>query len=85
MVEEEKVVLKKNNLNTKFLPPLFMLIAGLIAFIISLIMQYEIKKMLLVLFLSMLVFAIIGTIVKTIVDNFDMHISYDDIFADEEE
>ena len=72
-------VYKKNNLNTKFLPPLFMLVAGLISFIICLIYGYQMSTLLLVLFISMLVFAILGTIVKTVVDGFNMHMDYEDL------
>lgn len=86
MVElEEHKNLKKNNLNTKPLPPLFMLVSGLISFIISLINGYSTAKLLLVVFLSMLIFTILGTIIKSIVDSFNMKMTYDDIFDDEGE
>lgn len=86
MVElDNNQVQKKNNLNTKPLPPLFMLVAGLISFIISLVYEYDTYKMLLVVFLSMLIFTILGTIVKSIVDSFNMKMSYDDLFDDEGE
>ena len=76
---------KKNNLNTKCLPPIFMLSAGLIAYIFCFIQHYEIKKFLIVMFVTMLSFAILGTIVKTIVDSFNMHIDYDDLLDEEGE
>ena len=82
---EEKVVLKKNNLNTRFIPALLMLLAGTIACIVCVIFKYETTKFLLVVFLSMLIFAIIGAVIKGIIDNFDMHISYSDILDDEGE
>lgn len=86
MVEVEEVKsLKKNNLNTKSLPPIFMLVAGLISLIISWISDYSIQKLLIIVFVSMFIFAIIGTIVKVIVDNFNMKMSYDDFFDDEGE
>lgn len=86
MVEiEETKVLKKNNLNTKSLPPIFMLVAGLISLIICWSSDYDIKKLLLIVFLSMLIFAIIGTVVKTVVDSFNMKLSYEDLLDDEEE
>ncbi len=76
---------KKNDLNTKVLPPLLMLIAGIISFVICLIFSYELKSMLLVMFISMLVFAIIGTVIKSIVDRFNMRMDYDDLFDDDED
>lgn len=76
---------KKNDLNTKVLPPLLMLIAGVISFVICLIFSYELKSMLLVMFISMLVFAIIGTVIKSIVDRFNMRMDYEDLFDDEDE
>ena len=76
---------KKNDLNTKVLPPLLMLIAGVISFVICLIFSYELKSMLLVMFISMLVFAIIGTVIKSIVDRFNMRMDYEDLFGDEDE
>ena len=75
---------KKNNLRTKNFPPFMMLLAGLIAFIICYIRETEIHAFLAIVFVSMLVFAIIGTIVKTVVDNFDMHIDYDDLLEEDE-
>jgi hypothetical protein len=41
--------------------------------------------MLLVMFISMLVFAIIGTVIKSIVDRFNMRMDYDDLFDDDED
>ena len=76
---------KKNDLNTKVLPPLLVLIAGIISFVICLIFSYELKSMLLVMFISMLVFAIIGTVIKSIVDRFNMRMDYDDLFDDDED
>ena len=74
---------KLNDLNTKVLPPLLMLIAGIISFVICLIFSHELKSMLLVMFISMLVFAIIGTVIKSIVDRFNMRMDYDDLFDDD--
>lgn len=76
---------KLNDLNTKVLPPLLMLIAGIISFVICLIFSYELKSMLLVMFISMLVFAIIGAVIKSIVDRFNMRMDYDDLFDDDED
>lgn len=86
MVEiEEKEPLKRNNLNTKHLPPIFMLVAGFVSLIISIVSGYESKKLLIIVFISMLVFAIIGTIIKTIVDSFNMKFSYDDLLDNDDE
>lgn len=84
-IEEEKVVRKKNNLNTKFLPPLFMLVAGLIAVIKSIMNGFNTREMLITVLISMVVFVILGTIVKSIVDSFNMSISYEDFLEDEGE
>ena len=83
MKDSENGLEKRNNLNTKILPPLFMLVAGLISLIISIAMGYEMKKLLTILFVSMLIFTIIGTIVKVIVDSFDMHVDYDDYLGED--
>lgn len=84
-IEEEKTNKKKNNLNTKHFPPLFMLVAGTIALFVGIFNHYDMKDLLLLLFLSMLIFAILGTIIKSIADGFNMSISYDDYLEDEGE
>ena len=83
-MEVQNTSSKKNNLNTKMIPPILMLIAGVISFVICLVFSYDIQSMLIVLFISMLVFAIIGTIVKSIVDKFNMKIDYDDLLEMED-
>lgn len=87
MIEEEKVEkpAKLNNLNTKFLPPVFMLMGGLVAFIMCMMQDVEMVSTLLILLISFFVFAIIGTIIKSIVDKFNMNVNYDDLFDDDDE
>ena len=50
----------KNNLNTRFIPSILMLCAGLVAFIICWFMDYTLTEALLVILITMFVFAIIG-------------------------
>jgi len=76
---------KRNNLNTKNLPPLFTLIAGFIVMMICLAKKTEVLTMLILIFVSMLVFAIIGTVIKTIVDGFNMKLDYEDLLEEEDE
>ena len=83
--ENDNKPIKKNNLNTKSIPAIMMLSAGLISYIICFIMKYELQKMLIIIFVTMLVFAILGTVIKTVVDSFNMNIDYDDWFDDEGE
>lgn len=82
-IEEVKIV-KKNNLNTKSLPPIFMLVAGFISLVISLTLRYDMRTLLFIVFISMLIFAILGTVVKTVVDNFNMKNSYEDLLEEED-
>ena len=81
-MEEIQVPQKKNNLKTKLLPSIFMLLGGSIALIIGLIRHFQMTKLLLVVFLSLLFFAILGTVIKSIVDKFNMTMNYDDYFED---
>ncbi|MEE5989302.1 MAG: hypothetical protein BWY61_00737 [Firmicutes bacterium ADurb.Bin354] len=73
---------KINNLKTKNLPPLFMMCGGAVALIICLIRGTELLKTLIVVFLALLIFAILGTVVKSIVDKFNMTMHYSDYFED---
>ena len=74
----------KNNLNTRFIPSILMLCAGLVAFIICWFMDYTLTEALLVILITMFVFAIIGAVIKAIFDNFDMRINYEDLFDDDD-
>lgn len=73
---------KKNKLNTKNLPPLLMLTGGTIALFIGIANHYDIRTLLIVVFFSLLGFSILGLIIKIIVDNFDMHVNYEDFYDD---
>lgn len=73
---------KVNNLKTKNLPPLFMMCGGAVALLICLIQKQPLLRTLVVLFIVLLVFAILGTVVKSIVDRFNMTMRYSDYFED---
>lgn len=85
VIDEEKTKVNgvKNNLNTKGIPPITMLSAGLVAFIICWCKGYDLTSALLVIFITMFIFAIIGTVIKSIVDRFDMRINYEDLLEDD--
>ena len=85
-LDEKKIgPLKRNNLNTKNFPPLFMLLAGLITMLICLAKGTELRTMLIIMLVSMLIFAIVGTGIKVIVDGFNMKRSYDDLLDEDDE
>ncbi|MBR4207032.1 MAG: hypothetical protein IKQ88_00415 [Lachnospiraceae bacterium] len=73
---------KINNLKTKTLPPLFMMCGGTVALAVCLVQRQPLLRMLIVLFLALLSFAILGTIVKSIVDKFNMTMKYSDYFEE---
>lgn len=75
---------KRNNLYTRTIPSLMMLSAGAVAFFISLRNGYSTGKLLLVVLVVMFVFAILGTVVKSVVDSFNMHQNYEDFLEIEE-
>ena len=81
-MQDIQVPQKKNNLKTKLLPSLFMLLGGSVALLIGLIQHFPMTELLLVVFLALLVFAILGTIVKSVVDHFNMSMNYMDYFED---
>ena len=78
----DMVPLKKNNLKTKLLPSLFMLLGGSVALIFGLLQHFPMTELLVVLLISLFVFAVIGTMVKTVVDNFNMNMNYSDYFEE---
>ncbi len=78
-----EIILKKNNLKTRLLPSLLMMIGGAVALFYSLIRGFELTRLLATLFFSLLAFAILGTIIKSIVDQFNMKMSYSDYFIDD--
>ncbi len=81
-MEDIRLPQKRNNLKTKLLPSLFMLLGGAIALVIGLIRHFQMTQLLLVVFLALLFFAILGTVIKSIVDKFNMTMSYDAYFED---
>ncbi|MCR5251173.1 MAG: hypothetical protein K6E50_11255 [Lachnospiraceae bacterium] len=82
MEDDVKLPQKKNKLKTKLLPSLFMLLGGSIALILGLLQHFPMTELLLVLLITLFVFAILGTVVKEIVDRFNMNIDYSDYFED---
>jgi hypothetical protein len=81
-MQDIQVPQKKNTLKTKLLPSLLMLLGGAVALILGLVKHLQMTKLLLVVFFALLGFAILGTIIKSIVDNFNMSMSYVDYFED---
>ncbi len=73
---------KRNNLKTRMLPSTLMTIGGTVAFLYSKIQGYSLTQVLLIVFITLLVFALIGTVIKSIVDQFNMNMSYSDYFAE---
>ena len=69
---------KKNNLKTKLLPSLFMLLGGSVALIYGLMQGFAMTELLLAILISLFVFAIIGTVIKSIIDKFNMKMNYAD-------
>lgn len=61
-------------MNTKNIPPLITLIAGLIVVILMYIRHYELITLLWVLLLVLVVFYIIGLLIKKMLDTFGMQI-----------
>ncbi len=80
--KESYVPEKRNNLKTKLLPSLFMLAGGTVALGFCLLQKMPMTELLTILFLAMLGFAILGTIVKSIVDQFNMSMNYMDYFEE---
>ncbi|HOO80588.1 MAG TPA: hypothetical protein PLZ77_01375 [Lachnospiraceae bacterium] len=84
MTDIEKVK-RKNRLKTKTIPPLIMLPAGAVATVIAWILKYDTEKLLIVVLITLLIFAIIGTVIKGVVDSFNMQMDYSDYFDEEGE
>ncbi len=61
-----------DRMNTKRIPALIMLIAGAIACIMTYLNHYDLKEMLTTLIWVLLIFLIIGLVVKKILDSFHM-------------
>ena len=69
---------KINNLKTKMLPPLLMMLGGAVALVMCLIRRVTFIKLLVVLLITLFCFAVIGTVIKVVVDRFNMQNSYED-------
>lgn len=55
---------------TKLIPPFIMLMAGAIASILTFLNHYDIKDMLFILLIVLIIFYILGLVVKKILDTF---------------
>lgn len=78
-------ILERRKAKTKFIPPIMMLTAGLITSVICLVLGYELLKSMLILFVVMLIFAILGTVIKSITDRFRVRMDYSDFFDEDGE
>ena len=61
-----------NRMNTKNVPAIIMLLAGAITSITTYLLHYELQKMMLILLGVLILFYIIGLIVKKIFDSFQL-------------
>ena len=59
-------------MDTKKIPAIVMLLAGTVACIVTYINHYDLKDMLVVLILTLVIFLIIGIVIKMILDSFDL-------------
>ncbi|MBR1470790.1 MAG: hypothetical protein IJ600_04015 [Lachnospiraceae bacterium] len=80
--KEEYLPQKRNNLKTKLLPSLFMLAGGTIALVFCLLQKVPMTELLVILLVTLLAFAILGTIIKSVVDQFNMNMNYMDYFEE---
>lgn len=85
-VMDRKTSVKKAVTKTRFIPPILMLSAGAVVSIMCYIQKYESLKSTLILFITMLVFAIIGTVIKIVIDLFGRtEVTYADYFDEDGE
>lgn len=59
-------------MKTKQIPAIVMLLGGAVACIVSYINHYELKEMLVVVTLSLVIFLVIGVIIRLILDSFEL-------------
>ncbi|MBP3468488.1 MAG: hypothetical protein J6K26_03105 [Lachnospiraceae bacterium] len=85
MDHNQILVLQRRKRRTRFIPPIMMLSAGAVASIMCLIAGYELLKSMIILFVTLLVFAILGTIVKAVVDSFRTVMDYSQFFDEDGE
>lgn len=57
-------------MNTNRIPALVMLLAGAVAVIVTYINHYSLEDMLVVLILTLIIFLVIGAVIKMILDSF---------------
>ena len=72
-------------MNTNKIPALVMLLAGSVAVIVTYINHYSLEDMLAVLILTLIVFLIIGVVIKMIFDSFHIEEPDEDRVDDEGE
>ncbi len=72
-------------MNTKKIPALVMLLAGSVAAIVTYINHYSFEDMLVVLILTLIVFLIIGVVIKLIFDSFQIKTPDEDRVDDDGE
>ena len=70
-------------MNTKRVPSIIMLLAGAVTCIVTFLNRYEIKDTLMILIWVLIVFLIIGCVIKKILDSF--HMPNEDAVNDEGE
>ena len=59
-------------MKTKLIPAIVMLVAGLITSIMTFVKHYDIKTMLVALFIALIVFYVVGLVVKAVFDSFEL-------------
>ena len=72
-------------MNTKKIPAFVMLLAGSVAAIVTYINHYSFEDMLVVLILTLIVFLIIGVVIKLIFDSFQIETPDEDRVDDDGE
>ena len=72
-------------MNTNKIPALVMLLAGAVAVIVTYINHYSLEDMLVVLILTLIVFLILGVVIKLIFDSFHIEEPDEDRVDDEGE
>ena len=79
------ILMERRKRKTKFIPPIMMLTAGLITSVMCFAAGYELLKSMFILFIVMLIFAILGTVIKSIVDRFRTEMDYSEYFDEDGE
>lgn len=72
-------------MNTNKIPALVMLLAGAVAVVVTYINHYSLEDMLVVLILTLIVFLILGVVIKLIFDSFHIEEPDEDRVDDEGE